>query len=279
MTHGDPAKGGRHGDEGLKIGREGMDEIFGFIDNAVEDNNPFFVWYAPFLPHSPHNPPDSLLQKYLDKAPSKPVAQYWAMCEWFDITVGQLLDGIDDRGLTNNTLIIYVCDNGWIQDPEVANDFVPGSKQAPQDMGIRTPLMFKWPGKIMAKMDTVTVVSSIDMAATTLAAVGIDQLPNMQGVNIMDQKALEKRDKVYSVDFSHDMVQVDKYAESLENRMIITEKWKLIVPDVANRENQEILLYNIFEDPYEKENLAAKHPKIVKALKKDLDKWWKKSLN
>jgi arylsulfatase A-like enzyme len=279
MTHGDPAKGGRHGDEGLKIGREGLNEIFDFMDKAVKNNNPFFVWYAPFLPHSPHNPPDSLLQKYLEKAPSKPIAQYWAMCEWFDITVGQLLEGLEDKGLTENTLVIYVCDNGWIQDPEVANLFVPGSKQAPQDMGIRTPMIFKWPSKIMAKMDTTTLVSSIDMAATTLAAVEINQLPNMQGVNIMDEKALKKRDKVYSVDFSHDMVQVDKYAESLENRMIITENWKLIVPDVANRENQEILLYNIFEDPYEKENLATKHPKIVKALKKDLNKWWERSLN
>lgn len=53
MTHGDPAKGGRHGDEGLKIGREGIDQIFGFVDKAVRDDLPFFVWYAPFLPHSP----------------------------------------------------------------------------------------------------------------------------------------------------------------------------------------------------------------------------------
>ncbi len=279
MTHGDPARGGRHGDEGLKIGREGMDRIFRFMDNAVSDENPFFVWYAPFLPHSPHNPPDSLLQKYLEKAPSKPVAQYWAMCEWFDITVGQLLDGLEEKGLTDNTLVIYVCDNGWIQDPERANIFVPGSKQAPRDMGIRTPMIFQWPNRISATIDTITLVSSIDMVATTLAAVEMDLLPNMQGVNIMDPNALSKRDKVFSVDFSHDMVHVDQPQKSLENRMIITNPWKLIVPDEANPENREIQLFNIYNDPFEKENLAQKHPQIVRALHQDLEKWWKNTLN
>ena len=48
MTHGDYNRNGRHGDEGLKIGREGLDPIFNFIDQTQKDNVPFFVWYAPF---------------------------------------------------------------------------------------------------------------------------------------------------------------------------------------------------------------------------------------
>ena len=51
MTHGDPKRGGRHGDEGLKIGREGLQPIFDLIDD--DGDKPFFVWYAPFLPHKP----------------------------------------------------------------------------------------------------------------------------------------------------------------------------------------------------------------------------------
>jgi len=60
MTRGFPQPGGRHGDDGLKIGREGMSPIFDFIDRAVAEKKPFFVWYAPFLPHTPHNPPQRL---------------------------------------------------------------------------------------------------------------------------------------------------------------------------------------------------------------------------
>ena len=63
MTHGDPARGGRHGDEGLEIGRKGLDVIYDFIDDSKETETPFFVWYAPFLPHAPHTPPDSLRDK------------------------------------------------------------------------------------------------------------------------------------------------------------------------------------------------------------------------
>ncbi len=104
MTHGDPARGGRHGDEGLRIGRRGMKPVFDFIDSAGE--KPFFVWYAPYLPHSPHNPPARILKKY--KADGRPlaVARYYAMCEWFDETCGQLLDHIETRNLTQNTLVM-----------------------------------------------------------------------------------------------------------------------------------------------------------------------------
>jgi arylsulfatase A-like enzyme len=81
MTHGDAARGGRHGDLGLAIGREGMQPVFDFIDMAQTLGAPFFLWYAPMMPHSPHNPPEHLLAKYRDKAPTLEIARYWAMCE------------------------------------------------------------------------------------------------------------------------------------------------------------------------------------------------------
>lgn len=274
MTHGDPGKGGRHGDEGLKIGREGMQPIFDFFDTAISQDKPFFLWYAPFLPHSPHTPPDSLLQKYLPKAPTEPIAKYWAMCEWLDITVGQLLDRIEEKGLTENTLVVFVTDNGWIQNPEVANVFVPGSKQAPQDMGIRTPIIYKWPGRITPKMDTTTMVSSIDIAVSSLVAAGLDPSPEMEGINVMDAEELKARDKVFSLDFAHDMAHVDQPEKSLESRIIITNPWKLIDPNREVEHKEEVQLYNVYQDPYEKQNLATKYPDIVKGLREELDKWW-----
>lgn len=270
MTHGDPGKGGRHGDEGLAIGREGMQPIYDFMDTAISQEKPFFLWYAPFLPHSPHTPPDSLLQKYLPDAPTEPIAKYWAMCEWLDVTVGQLLDRIEEKGLTENTLVVFVTDNGWIQDPDVTNKFAPGSKQDPREMGIRTPIIYKWPGKISPEMDTTSLVSSVDMAVTSMVAAGMDPHPDMEGINVMDAKALKNRDKVYSLDFAHDMVHVDQPEKSLESRIIITNPWKLIDP----AQNNEVQLFNVYQDPDEKENLAAKYPEIVHNLQEELDKRW-----
>tara|TARA_R110002051_G_scaffold318695_1_gene401379 strand:- start:13597 stop:14439 length:843 start_codon:yes stop_codon:yes gene_type:complete len=106
MTHGDPKRGGRHGDYGLEIGREGLDTINGYVDLALKEKKPFFLWYAPFLPHRPHNPPQRLYEKYIKKTDSEHLAKYWAMCEWFDETCGQLFDLIDDKGLTENTLFV-----------------------------------------------------------------------------------------------------------------------------------------------------------------------------
>ncbi len=276
MTHGDAARGGRHGDEGLKIGREGMEPIYDFIGHAIQEDQPFMVWYAPFLPHTPHNPPDSLYQKYLPNAPTDAIAKYWAMCEWFDVTIGQLLGHLEEKGLADNTLVIYVTDNGWIQDPEISNKYMPGSKQDPQDGGIRTPIMFKWPGHIALKMDTTTLVSSIDIAATTLAVIGLEPLPQGEGINVLDQKKLKSRKKVFSVDFAHDMVHVDQPEKSLENRMIITNPWKLILP--AADQDQQVQLYHIYSDPLENENLADENPRIVKKLKAQLEKWWDSTL-
>ena len=67
------------------------------------------------LPHQPHNPPERLLAKYKDKTDSLFVAKYWANCEWWDETCGELLAYLDKQGLADNTLVVYVTDNGWIQ--------------------------------------------------------------------------------------------------------------------------------------------------------------------
>src|SRR5205823_9058028 len=101
---------------------------------ASTAKKPFFVWYAPMMPHQPHNPPERLLQHYRDKTPSLHVAKYWAMVEWFDETCGQLLDHLDQHDLAKNTLVFYVSDNGWIQDPQAAR-YAAKSKQSPYDGG------------------------------------------------------------------------------------------------------------------------------------------------
>ena len=145
MTHGEPDRGGRHGDEGLKIGRQGLEPIYDFIEDA--NGKPFFLWYAPFLPHRPHTPPEQLLAKYQATTDSIHVARYWAMCEWFDESCGKLLDFLDERQLRENTLVAFVVDNGWIQRRDESG-YAPRSKRSPYEGGLRTPIMIRWPGKL-----------------------------------------------------------------------------------------------------------------------------------
>src|SRR5262249_37086536 len=146
MTHGDPDRGGRHGDAGLAIRRKGMKPVFLFIELAQVRKAPFFLWYAPMMPPQPHHPPQRLLAHYRETAPSPAVAKYWAMCEWFDETCGELLDFLDAQQLARDTLVIVLADNGWIQDPQ-ADRYAPRSKQSPYDGGLRTPILVRRPGQ------------------------------------------------------------------------------------------------------------------------------------
>ncbi|MDA7881347.1 sulfatase [Akkermansiaceae bacterium] len=289
MTHADPKKGGRHGDVGLKISRNGIAPIKSFLDEAKEKEKPFFIWHAPFLPHTPHNPPQELYDKYLKLEPKKFVARYYAMVEWFDQTCGELFDELETRGLAENTIIVYVCDNGWIQSPDSAK-YAPQSKQEPHDTGIRTPIMVKWPNKVPAVMDKETLVSAIDIAPTILKACGLDVPKTMTGLDLRDTAALAKRNTIYGYDGNHDMQDVNNTTSNCESRYIVQGDWKLIdhVNDTtfekryngrytgrAGNEAGKPELYNITGDPHEKTNLAEKHPDKVAALRKALDAWWK----
>ena len=267
MTHGDPKRGGRHGDYGLEIGRKGMDTLTSYVDLALKEKKPFFLWYAPFLPHKPHTPPKRLLEKYSKKTDSKYLAKYWAMCEWFDETCGQLFDIIEDKGLTENTLFVYVCDNGWVQNSDNGGS-AKNSKRAPYDLGIRTPIMYKWAGKIKPKMDTETVVSSIDMVPTVLDILNIEKPKALPGISVLDEKQLAARKTIFGEIYAHDFNTV---ASSLFYTMAVAKPYKLILPDSKRKSKAKVELFNTDEDPFEKNNIAEQHPEIVEKLKQHIE--------
>jgi len=266
MTHGDPKRGGRHGDFGLTIGRKGLDTINSYVDVALKEKKPFFLWYAPFLPHRPHNPPARLFEKYKKKTDSEHLAKYWAMIEWFDETCGELFDLIEDKGLTENTLFVYVCDNGWKQDP-TKSGYMKVSKRAPYDLGIRTPIMYKWAGKITPKMNTETITSSIDMVPTVLDILEIEKPKKLPGINVLDEKALNERKGIFGEVYAHDF---DTIENSMFYNMAIFPPYKIIVPDPVRKKDEVIQLFNIDEDPLEKNNIAESNPLKVKELQEKI---------
>ncbi|MGQ9576857.1 MAG: sulfatase family protein [Thermoguttaceae bacterium] len=271
MTHGDPARGGRHGDEGLKIGRQGLDPIFQFLREAA--GRPFFIWYAPMMPHEPHNPPASLLDKYRAKTDSLHLARYWAMCEWFDQTCGQLLDYLDRGGLAEKTLVVFVVDNGWIQDPE-RRGFAPKSKRSPYDGGLRTPILLRWPGRIAPRKDDRSLAMSIDLAPTILAACGLKPTGPMQGIDLLDSAAVARREMIFGEVFTHSAVDIRRPAANLQYRWCRDRRWKLILPHAANVPGGQPELYDLLADPHETANLAGSHPDVVGRLRGRIDTWW-----
>ncbi len=271
FTHG-MTKGLRHGDEGLDIGRKTMQPIFDFISTARQEKQPFFVWYAPLLPHDPHTPPERLLNKYKEKTPSIHVAKYWAMVEWFDETCGQLLKHLDDQGLAENTIVVYVTDNGWIQNPEKPS-YAPKSKRSPYDGGLRTPLMIRWPGHVTPQMND-ELASSIDILPTLCQATGVTTPTGLPGINLLDQSARTQRKTVQGACFTHNAVDLNEPSKNVEHRWITDGKWKLIVPGSEATQPKQAELFDLLADPREEHNQIAAQPEQAKQLHQKLDAWW-----
>jgi uncharacterized sulfatase len=272
FTHG-MTQGGRHGDDGLSIGRKDMKPISDFIDEAGKEGKPFFVWYAPLLPHDPHTPPERLLAKYRDKVPSIHVARYLAMVEWFDESVGELMKMLDDRGLAKNTLIAYVADNGWIQNPDTPR-FAPRSKLSQYDGGLRSPILLRQPGTIEARRDE-TPVSSSDLFPTILRAAGIEPAKDLPGVDLTSKEAVAGRKEVFGSIYTHDLMDLNDPAKSLRWRWMVKDGWKIIVPHALNEPDAPVELYQIATDEHEKTNLAGREAERVKTMTAVLDAWWK----
>lgn len=285
MTRGFPEKGGRHGDDGLKIGREGMQPVFDFIQEAQAEEKPFFLWYAPFLPHTPHNPPERLLKKYRDQFDSIHVARYYAMVEWFDETCGELIGHLESKGLAKDTLFVYVGDNGWRQNPKKGG-YLTGSKQSAREAGTRQPIMYRWDGVIEVGERGDQLASSIDMVPTILAAAGVaipDEMPGYNLLPILKSGAETPRKQVLGEGFAHDIADVEDPEASLLYRWVIEGRWKLLetydgkLGKYANshpRDRGPIQLYDLKADPHEERNLAEKHPEVVERLGKKISDWY-----
>jgi len=181
-----------NGDAGLVIGRTTMEPLWDFIDehDAVGDR-PFFIWYAPVMPHEPHDPPQEYLALYRDdpQVPRHRVA-YYAMCTWFDATVGQLIERLEEKGLARNTLFVFLADNGWAPSPK-PNPREPvypvdgRSKRSPFERGLRTPLLIRWDGRLKPATHDAPI-SSVDVAPTILDALGMgEKAEGMSGVSLM----------------------------------------------------------------------------------------------
>ena len=265
-------QGSRHGDDGLQIGRKTMQPIEQFLDTASQEKKPWMLWYAPMLPHDPHNAPAKYLERTRQVASSESVAKYWANVEWFDDTIGQLMNILESRELTKNTVVVYVTDNGWIQDP-ASPRYAPKSKQSPYDGGVRTPVMIRWPEKIAPRVSQ-DFAHSIDLMPTILKALGIQPPEGLPGIDLLDPQATASRKIIFGECFTHNANNLDVPKENLRWRWAIRGNWKLILPNPSIEKEGVIELYDLEQDPTEVRNLAASNRQLVEDLGEEIDKWW-----
>ena len=274
FTHGMTDTAGRHGDAGLKIGRQGMQPIYDFIETAKAEKKPFFIWHAPFLPHDPHTPPERLMKKYQGKGPTKAAELYYAMVEWLDETTGELDAYLEKNDLKKNTVILYLADNGW----DAARGYKGDSaKLSPYEMGIRTPMFVRWPGKVTPGRDDETLAHVLDFSKTILDLTGAKNPGDLPGLNLTDIAAMKARKTVFLEAYTHDIADLANPTKSRIADVVIDGWWKLIIPGTAKPDRpfsnipKSAALFDLKNDPLEKNDLSKQHPEEIKRLKALLD--------
>ena len=291
----------RHGDWGLMIGRvdyvndvqspahpinyaNTIVPVTDFIDAQVAAHQPFFLWYAPMLPHGPYDPPSGLRSIYdtLIAEPDEagdPFAIQYANIERFDGGVGALLDHLDAVGIASNTIVVLLADNGYI--PQTPSAYAPKSKTTPYEGGVRTPIIVRWPNRIKAggalpPQIIAKPVSIVDLVPTVLAAVGLEPSPEMTGVNLLDLNAVAARDTVFGEDHDLEIHNLSDPSASLEARFAIRDGWKLILSTNGSSE-----LYHLYNsgtgapvDPFETNNVSGSNPALVSNLTAAINSWY-----
>ncbi|WP_182866536.1 arylsulfatase [Rhodopirellula sp. JC639] len=270
-----------------------FDAAMDFIDQSVQADENFFTYIATNAPHGPfHDVPEALYQEYLqvDFSPilinklnpkrleqeSDKLARIAAMITNIDENVGRLFTKLDTLGIRENTIVIYLNDNGPNTMRYVGD--MRGMKSHVDDGGIRSPLVFHWPAKVNAGHRSDVLCAHIDLLPTLLDACGVDvpadhKLDGRSFLPLLTGQAtsLPPRQVVLQ---THRGDQPQPY----HHFALHEEPWKLVHPSGFGRESfsgqPRLQLYDLRKDPRQKNNVADQHPEVVRRLKQDYDAWF-----
>lgn len=170
------------------------DELLAYVDRQAGAKQPFFIYYCPLEPHVAMQPPRDWVERYPEEWDTEPYrgersyqphprprAGYAAMISFMDYNIGQLLVKLKEKGLEENTLVIFTSDNGTTHDvggvdhkffTSVAD--LRGLKGSAHEGGIRVPGIIRWPGKIAPGKVIDQPAYSADIMPTLCALTGAD---------------------------------------------------------------------------------------------------------
>ncbi len=248
-----------------------------WIESVKGSDQPFFCYIPTNAPHAPLHVRPEDEKRYADLVQQANVAKFFGMIANIDDNVGQLQARLKEWGLENNTLVIFMNDNGGTVGVPVFNAGMRGSKVTPWLGGTRAAAFWSWPGTLKpADCDRLT--AHIDFLPTLAAIAGAKPTPELtkqiEGrslVRLLENPRAEWADRTL---FTHvgrwpKGAKVDDYKHA--GCSVRVPRWHLVSP---NKNSGKWELYDVTADPGEKTNVAEKHPEIVKQLEADYDKWW-----
>ncbi len=246
------------------------DEAIEFIDQSSKRGKPFFCYVPYNAPHAPYQVPDEYYDKYasLDIEGDDMTAAVYAMCENIDFNVGRLLRFLRDKRLEDNTLVLFMTDNG--PNNLRYNGELRGKKGEMHEGGFKVPCLFYWKGHIGA-IELPQTTSYVDIMPTIIDLCSLKYATeddreftgvSLKGILTGEESVIDGR---YL--FTH------RSTTDLElhpyNGVIYNDRYKLITFSDGRHE-----LYDKQRDPSEKSNLIAKSPEIAERMIELYDSWF-----
>ncbi|MBW2272157.1 MAG: sulfatase-like hydrolase/transferase [Deltaproteobacteria bacterium] len=275
------------GGAGKQLGRAiPLAPVHDFLDR--HGDAPFFLWFAPMLPHHPFDAGPEYSAPYQGRGLSGPALKYYANITRFDALVGELVAALEERGLREQTLIVYLADNGWDQGP---GDSPPGAvtggwerdgekgKYSMHELGFRTPIVLNWPGQVPAGVVNEGLVSAVDLFPTVLDYAGAPPRPERPGSSL--RAAVEGRAPWQREALVGGMIHV----RGSELRSLPPEGRKFLEPEpayfVRDRDWHYIhyeawgaeQLFDLRKDPDENHDLAPHRPELTARYRARIEQW------
>ena len=271
-----------------------FDAAMEFIQSAVTEDKHFFTYIATNAPHGPfHDVPEQLYQEYL-KADFRPIlinkniqpqrlknetdklARIAAMITNIDENVGRLFRKLDALGVRENTIVVYLNDNGPNSMRYVGN--MRGMKTHVDDGGVRSPLLFHWPAKVDPLKTSAALCAHIDVLPTILDACEVPAPAELK----IDGRSFLPLLTGNQADWPTRQVVLQTHRGNVPQKYhhfsLHEEPWKLVHPSGFGNESfsgpPQLQLYNLNKDPRQQNDVSAEHPDVFKRLKQGYEDWF-----
>ncbi|TWU44371.1 Arylsulfatase [Novipirellula aureliae] len=252
-----------------------FDAGMAWIKKQHEANKPYFAYLSVNAPHGPFVAPDEYKNRLLELGCDEDSAARLGMVENIDDNFGRLMAKLEEWNALDNTLVIFMTDNGAARkgstkDHPYFNAGLKKGKNSPNEGGNHVPFFMQWKGVLGAGVDIDGLAAHLDLYKTFSELVGATlpkQMQELDGRSLLPLLENPEADWPDREIFIHcgrwETGRMERY--KFRNCAVRTQRWRF----VNNRE-----LYDIPNDPGERNNVADQHPEVVAQLRKSYDLWW-----
>ncbi len=243
-------------------------ETQGYITDVLTDaacqfieanrRRPFFCYVPYNAPHGPFQVPDRYFDKYKARGLDDQLACIYGMCENLDDNVGRLLRRLDELKLRDNTIVLFLTDNG--PNSNRFNGQMKGRKGSVDEGGVRVPLFVRWPGRIEPRTEIPQIAAHVDLFATILELCAVP-MPATLGQDGISLAPLLKRQ---AQDWPDRMLFTFRSPGGKTANMLgaaRTQRWRAVKGRRGWR------LYDMAADPGQAHDLAGAEPEVLRSLR------------